>query len=102
MNWYKTAQVEKKPYKIYKVGSGKEEEAKELGYIWAYSSEQARMIALKNNPKLREYLAFCSRSHTDCEVVAKIDNLKWQEVQKYQANLKEKKEEQVQEAWWNK
>ena len=102
MNWYKTATVEKKPYKIYQIGAGKDREIIELNHIWAYSSEQARMMALKNNPKLKAYIDNCLRLRSDCDIEARIDRVKLEEVQKYQAGLKDRQEEREQNNWWDK
>lgn len=102
MNWYKTSQVEEKPYRIYKIGEGKDQEIIELRYIWAYSSEQARVKAFQKMPSLREHVDHCLSARLDCDVVARLDRIKWAEVQRYQLGIKEKQEKNIQEAWWNK
>jgi len=102
MNWYKTAQQEKKPYKIYKITNGTYKELTEFGHIWAYSSEQARIMVLKQSSRLREFVDFCKRSNSEGDIEARIDKEEWQSVQKYQKTRNEQKEKQIQEAWWNK
>jgi hypothetical protein len=102
MNWYKTATAEKKPYKIYQIGAGKDIEIIELKDIWAYSSEQARIIALKNSPKLKAFVDHCLRLRSDCDIEARIDRVKLEEVQKYQASLRQRQEEKEQNNWWDK
>ena len=101
-NRYKTAQIEKKPYKIYKIEGGQQEkEIISLNYIWAYSAEQARMFAFKKMPALREFVEYCRRSGADCDVLAKLDMKKLEEIRKIKEVEKRLKEKQIQEAWWN-
>jgi len=102
MPWYKIAQAEKKPYRIYKVGRGRDEEIIFLGIIWAYTSEQARLFALKKSSALKEFVDFCLGSNSDCDVQARVDMGKLQEVRRQQGADSKRKEQQVQEAWWNK
>lgn len=102
MNWYKMANADKKPYRIYKVGNGKEIEVVSLKYIYAISSEQARLMALQRDIGLNEFLAYCRRSNSGCDVVARLDVEKWREIQEFQDRKKKQKEEEIQEAWWQK
>jgi hypothetical protein len=51
MNWYKKAKLSEKPYRIFVIGGGKDEEIKELGYIMAKNANDARKEALNRRIK---------------------------------------------------
>lgn len=94
MNWYRTSQKkEKKPYKIFRLAHGVETYVDE---VWAYSSEQARMFAIEKYPRLRDNLEM------GYEIVAYLDKEKWEELERTKKYKEERKEERIQNAWWNK
>ena len=82
---------EKRPYSIIRLAHGVETK---VGTIWAYSSEQARMFAIKNYSRLRDDLAM------GYEIVARLDKEKWEELERAKKVEEELKEEQIQTAWW--
>ena len=94
VNWYKEAQTEKQPYQIVLLLSGQEKVLK--GNVWAYSSEQARTVAIKKHSKLGDYLEM------GYEIIARFDKEKWEEIQRANESKEQMKEEQIQDAWWNK
>lgn len=91
MSWYKKAKKIRKPYKIYVLAHGVETY---IDTVWAYSSEQARMLAVQEKSKLRDYLQM------GYEIIARLDREKLEEIQKYQKMKEEMREEQIQDAWW--
>ena len=94
MNWYKTASEDLKPYKIVKIFEGLETDTGVTQN--AYSSEQARMFALKEVPKLNEYI------EVGGDVEARIDKEEWKRLQRIKQLEEERQEERIQNAWWNK
>jgi len=91
MRIYKVAGKEKKPYKIFTLAHGSE---KYIGEVWAYSSEQARRFAIDKNSKLQDYLEM------GYEIVARLDKEKLEQIQKVNKLEEKRKEEQIQNAWW--
>ena len=94
MSWYKTASKDLKPYKIVKIFGGQESDT---GFTQdAFSSEQARMFALKEHAKLNEYI------EVGGDVEARIDKEEWQRRLRIKELEEEREEERIQNAWWNK
>jgi hypothetical protein len=95
-NWYKIAKKEKSPYKVYLRTPGGE--PKEIGNIDAHSEAQAKKLFLDKKPQYRDYLTV----GMGCFIDAVLDREELErrlEVQKYE---KEREEEVIQNAWWNK
>ncbi len=95
MNWYKIAKKEQKPYKIFLRTPG---EVREIGKTDAVSKEQAVKRFLTNNSKYRDYLNI----GTGCFIDAVFNEEEFNRVKEVKQLEKEKKEEQIQDAWWNK
>ena len=95
MKFYKISQKkvaqEKKPYDILTLAHGVE---KRVDEIWAYSSEQARALAINKHSKLRDYLEM------GYEIVAHLNKEKWEQINKANKLEEKFKEEQIQNAWW--
>lgn len=102
MSWYKIAQIEKKPYKIYRIEGGRPDKVLDIPHIYAVSSEQARVMAFKKYPSLRNFVDGCIGRNQDCDIQARLDKEKWEEIQKYKEQQSVSQETVVQEAWWNK
>jgi len=83
----------RKPYKIITIAHGVETFH---GVLWAFSSEQARGYAIKKYSKLQDDLEM------GYEVVARLDEEQWKEIEEFRLNKERMKEEQIQNAWWNK
>ena len=100
MNWYKKAKEEsvKKPYKLVVIRQGLEQTPKQLENVRkdAYSSEQARMLFLKDYPFLKDYYQM------NCEVEVRLDKEEFKRRQNIARMQEETKKKQVDEAWWNK
>lgn len=97
-NWYKIAKkTEKKPYKIVVIKLDKEWTPQELQNVRkeAYSSEQARMIFIKNYPFLKDYYQI------GYDVEARLDKEEYQRRQDVAKSSKEMEDKQIQNAWWN-
>lgn len=92
MNWYKIAKEKavKKPYKVVLVKQDIEQTPKQLEGVRkdAYSSEQARMLFLKDYPFLRDYY----QMNYEVEVRPDVEEIQ---------RRKEQEEQQIQNSWWN-
>ena len=88
---------EKKPYRVVKVMADHDEYITTLKdvIIYALSPEQARMMFLQKYSYLRDYLDI----HIPIEV--RFDKERWEEMLQTRQREKEKKEEFLQNAWWN-
>lgn len=102
MNWYKVAENEKKPYLIYRIQGGQPDTLLNIPHINATSANQARAIALKKYPSLKVFVQGCLARNQECDIQARLDTEKWREITQYQARKKQEREEQIQDAWWNK
>jgi len=96
MKIYKIAQVVieekvKKPYIICRVAHGSEKciEGYELD---AYSAEQARHLAFQKWDQLNDYIDM------GYEIIAKVDKEKF----RIREEAKQREEENIQGAWWNR
>ena len=87
---------------MYVVEGGKPDRLINVPHIYAVSSEQARQIAFKKYPKFRAYVDGCLGRNQECDIVARLDKEKLEEIMKYREIEKSRKEKQVSEAWWNK
>ena len=94
MNWYKTAYSDLRPYKIVKIFEGLETDTGERQN--ASSSEQARMFALNECPKLNHII------EVGGDVEARIDKEEWARLQRIKEIEEERQEDKIQNAWWNK
>ena len=95
-------QRKKKPYYAVRIGRGNETRLK-YPSIFAYSPLQARRFFFNKYPSLRDYLD----AGFDIEVVLdreKAQEIKEQDAEYQQAKTKEqeKRDELIQDAWWNK
>jgi hypothetical protein len=103
-NWYKVA-VEKQPYKLVEVIRGLEKPVAriESERIDATSPAQARLLFIKKNPWLRAYYAEKRQVFGDVfSIEARLDKDLLATRRKQDANYKKRKDEQTQDAWWNK
>jgi len=93
MKIYRIAQEKgvKKPYKIFRLAHGQE---KFIVRVWAFSSEQARLFAISMMSVLKDYL------NMGYEIVARLDEEKWNEIERANIAEKELKDKQIQDAWW--
>jgi len=97
MSWYKKAQkvkekAEKKPYRVIKICFGQEEIVAEID---AYSAEQARMFALQDNiGDVKAYM------EVGCDIVARLNKEEFERIQGIKEYEEKRKEEQIQNAWW--
>jgi len=83
----------RKPYKIFILAHGEETYC---GTLWAFSSEQARGGAISRSLRLQDALEM------KYEVIARLDEERWKDIEEFRLNKEKRKEEQVQNAWWNK
>jgi len=92
INWYKIAKAQKKPYNIIKICGGKDTVVG--SEIDAYSAEQARTLAFKQNSGLYDYLEI------GCSIEARLNKPEWERRQRVEEETSRIKEEEIQEAWW--
>ena len=97
---YKQAQQksQKAPYRVVKIENdiGVPIVGLENARIEAFSSAQARILFLRKYPKLQDYLS------AGLKVEAELDDEMLRQRQQIAEMEQQKKEEFVQNAWWNK
>ena len=92
---------DRKPFKIYKTRGGEVDLLINTGIIWATSPEQARLFAMDKFPALRSYVEGCLGRNQECDIVARIDKAKLEEIRTIDRAQQELKEKKEQNAWWN-
>jgi len=100
MSWYSQSQL-KKPYKVYiKWPSG---DLKLLGSFNITQSDEKTEEQAAKARAYKKYFNFISDARQVGGILlATLDVKKWEEMLERQKLEKEKEEENIQEAWWNK
>ena len=93
MKIYRIAQEKKvkKPYSVFRLAHGQE---KFIVRVWAFSSEQARAFAISEISVLSDYL------NMGYEIVARLDEEKWNEIERANKAEETLREQTIQDAWW--
>ena len=90
-------QKQKAPYRIVRIqyDQAMPIPGLENATLDAWSPAQARTLFLKKHPKLEDYIA---RGY---QIEAELDTEKWRQRQQIAEIERKRKEEQIQNAWWN-
>jgi len=101
MKFYRISQ-EKRPYNIVKVQGGQPDKILPNIVIWAINASQARFLAMNKYPELRSYVEGCLRRNQECDIEAKLDLEKVNELERQKRVNQERQQKKIENAWYMK